>query len=258
MPQVFLSHCSKDKQIVLAVRDYLRNSLINAWLDEAVMSGGDRILENVLPAINQSRYFILFVSNYYLKSAWCHEELSEALNANRTGKNIVIPVLLENRDQLNLDSPDTMNATMVKSLLERVKYIEYNSYNPESSQASIANSIRKNEPVQFEPVKIETIDNTRLQIVKFKISSNKNLPSDFLKNWDFNMLDFRSQSTGEKAVINPELPIAFSGRGPGWLYCYFSVPFKNLNDLFLYNSVTNDYICFYSKTNNLLGKVLKP
>jgi len=256
MPKVFLSHCSKDKQIVLRVRDYLRKSFLDAWLDEEAMSGGERIIEDVLPAIQQSRYFVLFISNHYLNSTWCNQELSEAMNLNRTRKNVIIPVLLENESNLQFDAKEAINGMLIRSIIQQVKYIKYDIYNPEPYIESIANACWKNEPVKFDPIQTKNIGGATVQIINFQLQQQV-LPDDFLKNWDINILKFRLPEKNMTPIIQENIPVAFLGRAPNWLYAYLSIPFKNLNDVFLYNNVSESYICVYSKNDKILGKALK-
>lgn len=248
MPKVFLSHNYKDKKIVINVKNYLRQHLINAWLDKDDLQAGSQLRPEIVAGIHESDYFMLFVSNNYLASDWCTMELEVGQQKLLKKEIKIIPVLLEDRNKLNI-SKDT-NPTM-HDLLERTKYIDFDEYNREEGNRQIVDAIRDMELVRFEPV-IETIvENTTIQVIKFKTAQ---LPDDFLKSWSFHILDFWET---EPAVIKEDIPVAFNGKGPNWLYGYLAIPFKNLNDVYMYNKVSERYICIYSKKDGNIGKVLK-
>jgi hypothetical protein len=255
MPKAFLSHCSKDKKIVLEVMDYFERSLIKTWLDEEEIPGGGKLTEEIISGINDCKYFLPFISNYFIDSSWCMDELNVAYSSFQKEKNVIIPVLLTERGKLELDSLADGKKRFIQSLLQRTRYVEFDEHDVLKSLKRIADALWKNELVKFDPIEVITINDIDLQLINFQI---ENLPSDFLKFWDFDMNDFIGQRHGEQPVIKRNLPVAFNGKGPNWLFSYFTIPFKNLNDVFLYNNVSGDYICVYSLKRDWLGKVLKP
>ena len=52
-------------------------SFIKAWLDKDEIPGGQSLVEIISSGIHGCSHFILFISNHYLESSWCYEELSQ-------------------------------------------------------------------------------------------------------------------------------------------------------------------------------------
>lgn len=255
MPKAFLSHSSKDKKIVLEVLDYFEKSLIKTWLDEDEIPGGGKLTEEIIAGIKESRYFLPFISNNFIHSSWCMDEINIAYTSFQKEEKVIIPVLLTERDKLELNSLPENKKNFIESLLLRTRYVEFDEHDLSKSIRRIADALWKNEKVKFEPIEIKKFNDVEIQLVSFQIES---LPSDFLKFWDFDINDFIMQKHGKQPIIKRNIPVAFNGKGPNWLFSFLTIPFKNINDVFLYNNVSGDYICVYSLKGDLLGKVLKP
>lgn len=88
----------------------------------------------------------------------------------------------------------------------------------------------------------------------------KKLESDFLATWDFDIEAFLAQSEDNRdnKPITHNLPVAFNGAGPIWLYTSMVIPLKNRLSVFVYNRPDDEYICVYSlPKDDMPGKVLK-
>lgn len=257
MPQAFLSHSTKDKQLVLKVRDHLDNSLVYTWIDQRNIPGGGSLIQQIMQGISKSQYFLAFLSNDYLQSNWCFDELEQAYALHQDGKVTIIPILLESQDQLDLKSLADTRRAFWEAVFKRIKYVEFDRHNVAQSLNNVAEAFWRNELIRFEPIRTIKVNGTELQVVEFKIPGS-NLPVDFLRHWDLKIEDFLATSPHEHKPIKFEVPVALYGPGPNWLYAFLTLPFKNRNTVFVFNSRTSEYICVYSKTAGIeLGMVLK-
>ncbi|MDZ7343309.1 MAG: toll/interleukin-1 receptor domain-containing protein [candidate division KSB1 bacterium] len=257
MPQAFLSHSTKDKQLVLKVRDHLENSLVYAWIDQSSIPGGGSMIQSIMQGIGKSKYFLAFLSNDYLQSNWCFDELEQAYGLHQDGKVTIIPILLESQDQLDLKSLSDPRRAFWETVFKRIKYVEFDRHNVAKSLNNVAEALWRNELIRFEPIRMIKVDGVELQVVEFKIPGS-NLPVDFLRHWDLKIEDFIATSPNEQKPIKFDVPVALYGPGPNWLYSFLTLPFKNRNTVFVFNSRTSEYICVYSKSAGIEpGMVLK-
>ena len=67
---VFLSHSSKDKAIVRAVAERLRNDGLNVWFDEWVLKPGHNIPAKIEEGLERSRVLLLCMSANTFGSDW--------------------------------------------------------------------------------------------------------------------------------------------------------------------------------------------
>ncbi len=257
MPQAFLSHSSKDKRIVHKVLDALKKSLVKAWIYDREIAGGEGLLEAVTAGLSQSQYCVAFLSTNYLTSSWCMDELQWAYSLYQNGKLRLLPVLLDEREQLRLENLPAPRQAFVDLLLRQIKYVAFDRYDEDKSIAAILKEFWANEFVQFEPIKIETIDGVTVQLIKYGLNA-KSLPSNFLQEWQFDIEEFIATDKTDGKPIQLDLPVAFSGVAINWLITYLTIPFKNRRTVFVYNQNTQDYVCVFSLPHDkMLGKTLK-
>lgn len=76
MAKAFLSHSSKDKDIVRKVARQLGNK--NSVLDEISFELGTRTLEQIFSELESSDIFVLFISDASLNSPWVKKEINRA------------------------------------------------------------------------------------------------------------------------------------------------------------------------------------
>lgn len=248
MTQVFLNHKTEEKKIVLSVKHYLSQCLISGWLDSEDIPGGSKLNSEIIDNIAMSHYFIAFISRRYLGSNWCMHELEEAQRHALDDNVIIIPVLLDSKDNLELNRLDSSRKNMIESILQKYKYIQYDQYDTEESNRKIAYAIGKHNKIQFDPIIQRTIREYKLQLIQFQITANDgNLPTDFLSQWGINVeKNFLAHHDSDKEKpLRTGKAIAFSGQGPNWLYVYLAVPFKNLCPIYIFNNRSEEYICVY-------------
>jgi hypothetical protein len=67
---VFLSHSSKDKEVVRTLAERLRADRVKVWLDEWEIKPGDNIPAKIEDGLEHSRVVILFMSANAFGSDW--------------------------------------------------------------------------------------------------------------------------------------------------------------------------------------------
>lgn len=96
MIKVFLSHSSKDKELVRRIGNDLESYGFDIWLDEKEILIGDSIVDKVDRGLNKSNFVLALLSKASLESGWVKQEIQSALHFHHTDKSIfVIPVLVE-------------------------------------------------------------------------------------------------------------------------------------------------------------------
>jgi len=106
---VFLSHSKKDKALVNALSNKLKQKVIKNWLDEKELKIGDILPLEIQDAISNSKYFLLIHSFNSKQSLWVKKEIEYALKENPLKIKIIkydfseIPKQLNSDDQLYLD-----------------------------------------------------------------------------------------------------------------------------------------------------------
>ena len=98
MVQVFFSYSHKDEELRNELETHLallkRQGVISAWHDRRI-SAGNNIGTTISGELEDSEVVLLLVSANFLSSDYCYEkELARALEKERAGSAIVIPVIL--------------------------------------------------------------------------------------------------------------------------------------------------------------------
>ncbi len=93
---VFLSYSSKDKQIVHALAERLRNDGVRVWLDAWVIQPGDSISMKIARGVEKSRVLVMCMSPDYFESEWGKLEHHSMLFRDPTNtKRRFLPLLIK-------------------------------------------------------------------------------------------------------------------------------------------------------------------
>jgi hypothetical protein len=96
-PHVFLSHSSKDDQIVSRIAQDLNTLSVDVWLDSWELRVGDDLHERIADAIAKSKFVAVAVSSRFDESKWIKGEVSQALSREKAeARTLVLPLLIEN------------------------------------------------------------------------------------------------------------------------------------------------------------------
>src|SRR5882762_9142138 len=71
---VFLSHSSKDKDVVRALAEQLRSDGLRVWLDDWEIRPGDHVQAKIEEGLEHSRVLVLCMSANAFGSDWAHLE----------------------------------------------------------------------------------------------------------------------------------------------------------------------------------------
>ncbi|MEZ4874761.1 MAG: TIR domain-containing protein [Flavobacteriaceae bacterium] len=94
MAKAFLSHSSKDKDLVRNVATQLGNK--NSVLDEISFEPGRKTLDQIFLELDSSDIFVLFISNESLESPWVKKEINRAKeNLNNDYLERIIPIIID-------------------------------------------------------------------------------------------------------------------------------------------------------------------
>jgi hypothetical protein len=92
---VFLSHSSKDKEIIRRIATDLTAEGISVWLDEQRIRVGDSIPEGIAQGLAESDFFIIALSQHSVESEWVKRELNSALVDEISRRRVaILPVKL--------------------------------------------------------------------------------------------------------------------------------------------------------------------
>ena len=94
MAKAFLSHSSKNKELVQRIAQQLGNK--NCVLDEISFDPGRKTLEQIFSELDSSDIFVLFLSNESLDSPWVIKEIRKAKkNLNNDFLDRIVPIIID-------------------------------------------------------------------------------------------------------------------------------------------------------------------
>ena len=110
--KVFLSHSSKDKELVLSLAVDLKERGIDSWLDVNDILPGESIIDKINDGLEKSDFVLLFLSKNSVTSNWVKKEWETILwDEVNTGKTKIIPIKLDDAS--------------IPKILQTKKYIDF-------------------------------------------------------------------------------------------------------------------------------------
>ena len=189
---VFLSHSSKDKPLVLAMAEKLRQAGLRVWFDDWEIKFGDSIPRKINEGLAQSRRVALCMSAHAFDAEWVGMEIQTILfNDPQNKKGRFIPIRLDDTPPKAEFAPfkhidwRTQSATAFQQLLTALSHCppDFSAY------AQTWPHDRKHLQLDF------TDDTGDTNDTKQPISSAKTAPE--LKHCDSFILRIRTQKTGQ-------------------------------------------------------------
>lgn len=86
---IFLSHSSKDKPFVEDLIPYLNRYGLAVWYDKLNISYGESIVKAVMNGVDKSGAVIFFITQNFLTSHWCQEEMESFLSRLGEGDKVL-------------------------------------------------------------------------------------------------------------------------------------------------------------------------
>lgn len=112
MHSVFLSHSSKDRELVFPLYMDLEKIGIKVWFDEVEMEPGDLLVDRIGSGLRSSMNLAVALSANSVNSKWVQKEVSIALTRQLAGSNVkVIPMRLDDAE--------------LPTFLSDVKYVDF-------------------------------------------------------------------------------------------------------------------------------------
>ena len=116
-PYIFISYAHDDSERVLPIISYIANEEYRIWFDQRI-EVGTKWAEVIAQRLNQSTCFMAFITDNYLRSDNCMDEIEHA-------KNKKIPILIIYLEDLQV--PDWF--LMRHGRTQAIYYKEYNTQN---------------------------------------------------------------------------------------------------------------------------------
>lgn len=99
VPKVFVSHASEDKPFVREFAERLRDSGVDAWIDEWEILPGDKLIDKIFEqGIGLCDAFIIVLSRNSVAKPWVVEELDAALVRRIEQQTKIIPIRIDDCD----------------------------------------------------------------------------------------------------------------------------------------------------------------
>ncbi|KAJ0532193.1 putative TIR domain-containing protein [Helianthus annuus] len=96
---VFLSFRGEDTRKTFVDHLYvaLANKGIITYKDDETIDKGERIKEQLIRSIQDSRFYIIVFSKNYASSSWCLDELVEIMKCQKTAEHTAYPIFYEGK-----------------------------------------------------------------------------------------------------------------------------------------------------------------
>jgi len=118
-PKIFISHATADKdRFVLAFAIRLRNSGVDAWVDQWEMNPGDSLVSKIFEeGLKQCQAMIVVLSRHSIESRWVREELNAAVVRRIENSPRLIPIRLD-----HCDVPECLKHTIRQDIADPASY----------------------------------------------------------------------------------------------------------------------------------------
>jgi TIR domain/Domain of unknown function (DUF4062) len=137
-PVVFLSYSQRDRKIVQAFSDGLRNEGIEIWFDQDRLALGSSIVSEISRGLDSADFLAFFISKDSTQSKWALEELNVMMARRLSGKGgaVILPILLEDVE--------------VPAILKDVKYLDLRNGDVDRGVKELLSAISHHVDMEFE------------------------------------------------------------------------------------------------------------
>ena len=175
-PYIFISYSHKDKGVILPILNSILFDDYRVWFDEGIDPGTEWD-QNIADHIEKSDYFIAFISNNYIGSENCKDELNYARDLNK--KRVL--VYLE-----RVDLPAGM--AMRLNRLQAIHYYLYETQESFLEKLYDADGIKlfcDKYGMEFESLELTNIPKPTIDICKKFSEGSPNYRFVFVYGWEY-------------------------------------------------------------------------
>ena len=149
-PYIFISYAHDDSERVLPIISYIANEEYRIWFDQRI-EVGTKWAEVIAQRLNQSTCFMAFITDNYLRSDNCMDEIEHA-------KNKKIPILIIYLEDLQIPDWFLMRHGRTQSIYYK-EYTTQNEFFGRIYESSILEDCRREEDeIDVSDCKIEKIE----------------------------------------------------------------------------------------------------
>lgn len=175
-PYIFISYSHKDKSVILPILNSMISDNYHVWFDEGIDPGTEWD-QNIADHIEKSDYFIAFISNNYICSENCKDELNYARDLDK--KRVL--VYLE-----HVDLPAGM--AMRLNRLQAIHYYSYETRESFLEKLYDADGIKlfcDKHSMDFESSELTNIPQPTIDICKKFSEGSPNCRFVFVYGWEY-------------------------------------------------------------------------
>jgi len=95
LPDIFLSHSSRDKKAAVHLAKTLNFCSLDVWLDDWEMEVGQSLTDEIAKAMDASRYIAILITEGYNKTVWTKTEYKKALaREQKEARTVMLPLIV--------------------------------------------------------------------------------------------------------------------------------------------------------------------
>ena len=95
MPDIFISHSSRDKAAALHLATTLNFCGVDVWLDDWELEVGQSLTEGLGKAMDESRFIAILITENYNRTVWTKTEYKKALaREQKEQRTVMLPLIV--------------------------------------------------------------------------------------------------------------------------------------------------------------------
>ena len=95
IPDIFISHSSRDKSSAMHLATTLNFCSVDVWLDDWEMEVGQSLTDEIAKAMDVSRFIAILITENYNKTVWTKTEYKKALaREQKEGQTVMLPIII--------------------------------------------------------------------------------------------------------------------------------------------------------------------
>jgi len=113
---IFIAHASEDKNFVTPLALSLRQSGLEVWYDDFILTVGNSLRQEIDRGLAQSQYGVVILSHNFFAKHWPRKELDGLASKEQLGRKVILPVWHNiDKEEVASYSPTLADIYAVKS-----------------------------------------------------------------------------------------------------------------------------------------------